>query len=63
MQGVMENKKSTNKGLSIFERFAYGCGDFGCNIIYTAMSVFFIKILCRLCWRKCCSSWYNNVNI
>ena len=43
MQGVMENKKSTNKGLSIFERFAYGCGDFGCNIIYTAMSVFLLK--------------------
>ena len=22
------------------ERFSYGCGDFGCNIIYTAMSAF-----------------------
>lgn len=24
----------------IVERFSYGCGDFGCNIIYTAMSVY-----------------------
>lgn len=24
----------------IGERFSYGCGDFGCNIIYTAMSAF-----------------------
>lgn len=24
----------------IVERFSYGCGDFGCNIIYTAMSAF-----------------------
>lgn len=26
----------------IAERFSYGCGDFGCNIIYTAMSAFLI---------------------
>ena len=24
----------------ILEHFSYGCGDFGCNIIYTAMSVY-----------------------
>lgn len=30
------------KGLSIVERFAYGCGDAGCNIIYTAMSGFLL---------------------
>ena len=24
----------------VVERFSYGCGDFGCNIIYTAMSAF-----------------------
>lgn len=24
----------------VLERFSYGCGDFGCNIIYTAMSVY-----------------------
>ena len=24
----------------LIERFSYGCGDFGCNIIYTAMSAF-----------------------
>lgn len=24
----------------VIERFSYGCGDFGCNIIYTAMSAF-----------------------
>ncbi len=26
----------------VFERFSYGCGDFGCNIIYTAMSTFLL---------------------
>lgn len=26
----------------IAERFSYGCGDFGCNIIYTAMSAFLL---------------------
>lgn len=26
----------------ILERFCYGCGDFGCNIIYTAMSAFLL---------------------
>lgn len=32
------NQKSKLTFGKIFERFAYGCGDFGCNIIYTAMS-------------------------
>ncbi len=37
----MESKeKLTAK--KIFERFCYGCGDFGCNIIYTAMSAFLL---------------------
>ena len=26
----------------VIERFSYGCGDFGCNIIYTAMSAFLL---------------------
>lgn len=26
----------------VFERFSYGCGDFGYNIIYTAMSAFLL---------------------
>lgn len=26
----------------VVERFSYGCGDFGCNIIYTAMSAFLL---------------------
>lgn len=26
----------------LVERFSYGCGDFGCNIIYTAMSAFLL---------------------
>lgn len=26
----------------VLERFSYGCGDFGCNIIYTAMSAFLL---------------------
>ena len=29
-----ENKLTFRK---VVERFSYGCGDFGCNIIYTAM--------------------------
>lgn len=35
-----EKKKLTSRIL--FERFCYGCGDFGCNIIYTAMSAFLL---------------------
>lgn len=30
------------RGLSIWERFAFGCGDAGCNIIYTAMTGFLL---------------------
>jgi GPH family glycoside/pentoside/hexuronide:cation symporter len=34
-------KSKNNLTLPKFiERFSYGCGDFGCNIIYTAMSAF-----------------------
>lgn len=33
-------KKSKLTLSKIMERFSYGCGDFGCNIIYTAMSAF-----------------------
>ena len=36
------NQKSKLTVGKIFERFAYGCGDFGCNIIYTAMSAFLL---------------------
>lgn len=32
-----KNKLTLSK---MIERFSYGCGDFGCNIIYTAMSAF-----------------------
>lgn len=35
----MENKSKLTLP-KIVERFSYGCGDFGCNIIYTAMSAF-----------------------
>ena len=42
----IENKGVNNidKGgkISFSERFSYGCGDFGCNIIYTAMSAFLL---------------------
>lgn len=33
-------KKSKLTLSKLVERFSYGCGDFGCNIIYTAMSAF-----------------------
>ena len=36
------NQKSKLTFGKIFERFEYGCGDFGCNIIYTAMSAFLL---------------------
>ena len=36
----MEKNKLTLR--KIGERFSYGCGDFGCNIIYTAMSAFLL---------------------
>lgn len=35
----MENKSKLTLSKTV-ERFSYGCGDFGCNIIYTAMSAF-----------------------
>lgn len=35
----MNHKKSLTTR-KLIERFSYGCGDFGCNIIYTAMSAF-----------------------
>lgn len=35
----MENKSKLTLS-KIVEHFSYGCGDFGCNIIYTAMSAF-----------------------
>lgn len=43
MMKVVSKEKINSGQLSIFERFSYGCGDFGCNIIYTAMSVFLLK--------------------
>lgn len=35
-------KKSKLTLSKMIERFSYGCGDFGCNIIYTAMSAFLL---------------------
>lgn len=35
----MELKKQKSK---FWERFSYGCGDLGCNIIYSAMSAFLL---------------------
>lgn len=37
----MENRSKLTLS-KLMERFAYGCGDFGCNIIYTAMSAFLL---------------------
>ena len=32
----------TSKQVKLFERIAYGMGDFGCNIIYTAMTTYLL---------------------
>ena len=39
-----EGVNNINKGgrISVSERFAYGCGDFASNILYTAMSAFLL---------------------
>lgn len=37
----MKSKNKLTLG-RVAERFSYGCGDFGCNIIYTAMSAFLL---------------------
>ncbi len=40
-----ESAKAVNiqtSKISISEKFAYGCGDLGCNIIYSAMSAFLL---------------------
>lgn len=36
------SSNSQNTKISFWERFSYGCGDLGCNIIYSAMSAFMI---------------------
>lgn len=40
----MENKIAVpqTKEIKLFERLAYGFGDFGCNIIYTAMTTYLL---------------------
>ncbi|MHC5268795.1 MFS transporter [Enterococcus sp. LJL98] len=40
----MENKMAVSqvKEIKLFERIAYGFGDFGCNIIYTAMTTYLL---------------------
>lgn len=35
-------EQGKRRGLSLFERFAFGCGDAGCNVIYTAMTGFLL---------------------
>lgn len=42
MDGGFDMEKEKRKGLSILERISYGCGDAGCNIIYTAMTGFLL---------------------
>lgn len=37
----MENRSKLTMS-KVIERFSYGCGDFGCNIIYAAMSAFLL---------------------
>lgn len=36
------NEISKKIKISFWERFSYGCGDLGCNIIYSAMSAFLL---------------------
>lgn len=36
------NESSKNMKISFLERFSYGCGDLGCNIIYSAMAAFLL---------------------
>lgn len=36
------SNNSQNAKISFWERFSYGCGDLGCNIIYSAMSAFML---------------------
>ena len=33
---------NSNGKITFWERFSYGCGDLGCNIIYSAMSAFLL---------------------
>lgn len=41
-RGGFDMKQEKERGLSVLERFAFGCGDAGCNIIYTAMTGFLL---------------------
>ncbi len=41
-ESSIEKINTQSQRISIGERFAYGCGDLGCNIIYSAMSAFLL---------------------
>ena len=45
----------------ILERFSYGCGDFGCNIIYTAMSVYLMFYYTDYAGVSSASNWYRQL--
>ena len=36
------SNNNQNVKISFWKRFSYGCGDLGCNIIYSAMSAFML---------------------
>ena len=44
----------------VVERFSYGCGDFGCNIIYTAMSAFLLFYYTDYAKSKCTGCWNHH---
>lgn len=41
-KGETDMASNSNGKITFWERFSYGCGDLGCNIIYSAMSAFLL---------------------
>lgn len=41
-KGETDMAFNSNGKITFWERFSYGCGDLGCNIIYSAMSAFLL---------------------
>ena len=41
-KGETDMASNSNDKITFWERFSYGCGDLGCNIIYSAMSAFLL---------------------
>lgn len=57
-----DNKMNPNARLTFLERFAYGIGDYAGNLVYSAISAFFVGILHECGGSQCSSSRFDHCN-